>query len=340
MCQSGQCASGESPCTTDRECDEEAAACSTLCSAGTDADGDGALAAECGGSDCDDTDPERYPGNTEVCDVDDRDEDCDPSTFGFRDSDGDSAPDASCCNGSGDAQICGTDCDDSNPSIHPAEAESCDRLDNDCDGEIDEGLASTSYYPDCDGDMFGGSEFDAAKLLRSARRQSRVHRADSGARTTGIVTTTTGARIPASPRCAMAAMTTAMDCSTAPDEDNDGDMVPDLCAGLPPEETDCDDEDAASYPGAPEPCDGVRTDCRLEMIPEDEDEDGYVSLTDQCVGGPLPATDCDDTRPDFNPDVFDGCNGLNEDCDAETDEGATTCPRIGWGAPLQFEQPH
>lgn len=48
-----------------------------------DADGDGRISIACeGGDDGDDTDPNRYPGNLEVCDVLDYDEDCDFSGRG------------------------------------------------------------------------------------------------------------------------------------------------------------------------------------------------------------------------------------------------------------------
>ena len=46
------------------------------------------------------------------------------------------------------------DCDDNDPNAYPGADEVCDDADNDCNGEIDDGLFST-YYPDEDGDGFG-----------------------------------------------------------------------------------------------------------------------------------------------------------------------------------------
>ncbi|MFO0686842.1 MAG: putative metal-binding motif-containing protein [Sandaracinus sp.] len=117
-----------------------------------DADGDGARAASCGGTDCDDADPEAYPGHMEVCDAAHRDEDCDPSTVGFRDQDSDGYLDAACCNGA----LCGDDCNDTRPTAHPGGTEACDSFDNDCDAAIDEGVLET-FYPDTDGDGFGNA---------------------------------------------------------------------------------------------------------------------------------------------------------------------------------------
>ena len=51
------------------------------------------------------------------------------------------------------------DCDDSNASVFPGQSDGdveCDRVDNDCDGEVDEdGTATTLWYPDADGDGYG-----------------------------------------------------------------------------------------------------------------------------------------------------------------------------------------
>ncbi|MDP2307401.1 MAG: MopE-related protein [Pseudomonadota bacterium] len=48
------------------------------------------------------------------------------------------------------------DCDDDDPSIHPGVAEDCDGIDQDCDGDIDNGApGSSDWYADLDGDTFG-----------------------------------------------------------------------------------------------------------------------------------------------------------------------------------------
>jgi hypothetical protein len=46
------------------------------------------------------------------------------------------------------------DCDDADPAVHPGATEVCNDQDDDCDGLVDEGLA-TPWYPDDDGDGFG-----------------------------------------------------------------------------------------------------------------------------------------------------------------------------------------
>ena len=98
----GQCASGSPPCGSDRNfvCLPKEQRCSSAygpaCDgSGNDRDADGSIAIACGGDDCDDNNPNRYPGNTEICN--EVDEDCDPATLGD-DLDGDGYVSVMCAN--------------------------------------------------------------------------------------------------------------------------------------------------------------------------------------------------------------------------------------------------
>ena len=145
------------PCLAGQQCIEGLARCLTQCSETGDADGDGHRAAECGGDDCDDADRARFPGNAEVCDPF-HDEDCELSTVGASDIDGDGVVSRACCNiVLGNPPVCGLDCDDATRNVNPQAPEVCNGVDDNCNGVIDEGLPLQTYYPDCDGDMFGAA---------------------------------------------------------------------------------------------------------------------------------------------------------------------------------------
>lgn len=104
-----------------------------------DADGDGHDSIAAGGPDCDDNDPNRYPGNAEVADEAGHDEDCDPNTFGARDMDGDGyVVDWACNTTNSGARICGTDCDDRNGAVHPLQLDILNGRDDNCNGDVDE----------------------------------------------------------------------------------------------------------------------------------------------------------------------------------------------------------
>ena len=52
------------------------------------------------------------------------------------------------------------DCDDSEMGSFPGNAELCDGIDNDCNGEVDDGLDVFEYWPDTDNDGFGDADAD------------------------------------------------------------------------------------------------------------------------------------------------------------------------------------
>ena len=124
-------------------------------------------------NDCNDLDDDTHPGATEVCDLDDNDEDCDGraddedaegasgTTMWFRDLDADGFGDSTtwtyaCDRPSGYIEN-NDDCDDWAPEAYPGRTETCDGIDNDCDGTTDEedSTGCENYYIDYDGDGFG-----------------------------------------------------------------------------------------------------------------------------------------------------------------------------------------
>ena len=123
------------------DCDDPDIADSDLCN---DADDDGFTA----DVDCDDNDPNTYPGAVEFCDG--VDNDCDeeidedaadaPTWYLDADSDGFGDPEnsiTSCFPPEGYVEN-STDCDDSDPNTFPGAAEVLDGVDNDCNGLIDD----------------------------------------------------------------------------------------------------------------------------------------------------------------------------------------------------------
>ena len=321
---------GAPPCLADQICDEADGRCQTMCERTGDADGDGDPAVECGGSDCDDADPRRASTLAEVCDPDDRDEDCDPSTYGRVDRDRDGFDDASCCNGAS----CGDDCNDRIGSVHPTSIEVCNGVDDDCDGEVDEGVL-VAGFADEDGDLHGDPTRPRDGCPDSPRFSVVGDDCDDTNRRVH------GAQLEICDEL-------DNDCDEVVDEDAvaltwyrdaDGDGFGDPRGGttvscVPPEgfdllPTDCDDSAAGVSPVADEACNGRDDDCNgradFRVGPSDfEDDDGDGAVDRRCGAF---GDDPDDGDPDSAPGAPELCDGLDNDGDGAVDEDPQT---VSW----------
>ena len=232
------------------------------------------------GGDCDETSTSTNPGATEICDG--IDNNCDgqfdegvQTTF-YYDGDSDgyglTASSTLACEAPNNYVLLDGDCDDTATSTHPGADEICDGIDNNCDGDIDEGV-TTTYYLDDDADGYG------------------------------LTGSTTEA-------CA-------------------------LPLGYAELNDDCNDDNMDIYPGATEVYNSVDDDCDGDIDEGfvevtfyiDEDGDGYGTdaSTTQAVEAPEGFVDnnidCDDTNDDIHPNAGEECDGIDNDCDGLVDEG-------------------
>jgi hypothetical protein len=272
-----------------------------------DADGDGAAAVD----DCDDANPDAYPGALETW-YDGVDEACDGGSDYDRDGDGMDA-----------LSYGGTDCDDGAATTFPGATDTWyDGVDADCAGDDD-------YDADADGftsEDFGGDDCDDADAtvhpgaadVPGDGYDLDCNGSDADGDGDGFDGTDYGgddcddadaAIFPGAADIPYDGVDA--DCSGS-DYDADGDgYVASAYAG-----DDCDDSDASVYPGAADaPYDGVDADCAGDTD-YDADGDGYLVDT---YGG----TDCDDTSASVSPAATDTWyDGVDTDCDGASDYDA------------------
>ena len=297
-------------------------------------------------TDCDDSDDEVHPGHFELCDGKDNncdgDEDndaVDALTF-YPDADGDGFGAAAgptvgpVCELPGSWVTNGDDCDDTNEAVNPDGTESCDTIDNDCDGAIDEGL-TTIYFADADLDGFGSAEYPSAHCDDPGAGYASTYTDcdDSDATVHPGATETVGDDIDS-------------DCNGTElcfvDADDDGATAPSpavvvsidsYCNGVgealaTAPDDDCDDDDASvGSLSLDRDCDGVLTaeDC--------DDDDASLSAVagDGDCDGVLADEDCDDAEADLGAIALDGdCDGLltADDCD-DGDDASTSVDEDG-----------
>jgi hypothetical protein len=204
------------------------------------------------------------------------------------------------------------DCDDTDPTVYPGAAESCDTVDSDCDGDLVDEFDDydADGDPDCtdsDDDNDGDPDASDCDDTNPAVHQGATETPDDGIDQdcSGFDTVTCFEDLDGDTYGTPATLLAV-----------DGDCL-DIGESLLP--TDCDDSAPTTYPGATESCDAVDSDCDGSLVDEfddyDADADPDCTDPDDDDDGDPDTADCNDTDASIYtgaPETPD--DGVDQDC--------------------------
>ena len=297
-------------------------------------------------NDCNDSNSNINPGATELCNL--IDENCNTLVdegvlvIFYLDSDGDSFG-ASTVSIQACSQPVGyssnsLDCNDSNAGIQPAASEICNLIDENCNGQIDEGVQQT-YYADNDNDNYGNP---GVFLTACTQPNSFVLNSSDCNDNNAAFNPSISEVCNFQDENCNGAIDEGVQLEFYSDFDLDSFGSPSntilactLPVGYVTNATDCDDSDAYVKPIAIEICNSIDDNCnnqvdeniQFNIYYEDTDGDSFgdpnstISFCTLPFGYVSNNSDCDDNNNFISPIGTEICNLLDDNCNGTMDEG-------------------